>query len=75
MLTFPMLHDQRLDKENGSLYIPPGVSRVGMSSRTESGSPARAAAPAANAPTFKSQPTMSTSPSIRARVFSLHRVR
>ena len=75
MLTFPMLHDQRLDKENGSLYIPPGVSRAGMCSRTENGSLARAAVPAANAPISKSHPTMSTSPSIRARVYSLHRVR
>lgn len=72
MLTFPMLHDQRRRKVKGSSYVPPDVSRVGMCSGTENGSPAQAAAPAANAPTFRTQPTMSPSPSIRLQ-FTLTR--
>lgn len=59
MITSPTLHDQRLPGAKGSSYNPPGVSCVGMCSRTENVSPAQAAAPGASAPTFKNQPTES----------------
>ena len=61
MITSSTLHDQRLPRAKGSSYNLPGVSCVGMCSRTENVSPAQAAALDADAPAFNSQPTESSS--------------